>query len=103
MRARVPQPSDDPLRALLREALRESAQGKPGALGGISSVQFRAGVTLYTLLRDHPIDPWGRCRSCRRPGTVFGWRWRSCHVHITADRCLRQFDEVLLLGLLSRE
>ncbi|MGH3829510.1 MAG: hypothetical protein ACRDRS_03510 [Pseudonocardiaceae bacterium] len=103
MRTSAPQASHDPLCARLRAALRDGAQAGPGVAGGISSVQFRAGVALYRLLLDHPIDRWDWCRSCRRPGAVFGWRWRSCQVRSKATLCLLQFDEVLLLSLLSDE
>ncbi|MGH3820776.1 MAG: hypothetical protein ACRDRE_24145, partial [Pseudonocardiaceae bacterium] len=62
--------------------------------------RHRAVATLYLLLKDHPIDPRGRCRSCRRPVAVFGsWR-RRCRVHSKATLCLHQLDEVLLLRLL---
>ncbi|MEO7196159.1 MAG: hypothetical protein ABIZ05_15330 [Pseudonocardiaceae bacterium] len=103
MRTSVPQASHDHLCARLRTALLDGAQAGAGVVGGIGSVQFRATVALYRLLLDHPIDRWDRCRSCRRPGAVFGWRWRSCQVRSKATLCLRQLDEVLLLSLLSDE
>ena len=103
MRTSVPHTSHDHLCARLRAALRDGAQPGAGVAGGIGSVQFRAGVALYRLLLDHPVDRWGRCRSCRRPGAVFGWRWRTCQVRSKATLCLLQLDEVLLLSLLSHE
>ncbi|MGH3426258.1 MAG: hypothetical protein ACRDRI_07550 [Pseudonocardiaceae bacterium] len=90
-------------RELLRGMLRDVAQAGPYAPNGIGSVQFRATVTLYMLLVDHPIDRWDRCRSCRRPGAVFGWRWRSCQVRSKANLYLCRLDEVLLLSLLPDE
>lgn len=64
---------------------------------------FRACAALYGLLLDHPIDEWGRCRSCRRPGLVLGARWQSCRVYRKAKLCLHQPDDVLLLSLLAHE
>jgi hypothetical protein len=94
--------SQDALCQMLRQVL-DGAQVGRGAAGGIGSVECRAVVTLYSLLRDHPVDQWGRCRSCRRPGSVLGSRWRPCQVHSKATLCLRQLDEVLLLSLLADE
>lgn len=88
---------------LLRGILRDAVQAGPGAAGGISSVECQAVLTLYMLLMDHPIDRRGRCRSCRRPGAVFGPRWRRCRVHSKATLCLHQPDEALLLRLLAHE
>ncbi len=88
---------------LLRGVLRDAVQAGPGAAGGIGSVECQAVATLYLLLMDHPIDPRGRCRSCRRPGAVFGLRWRRCRVHAKATLCLHHLDEVLLLRLLTHE
>jgi hypothetical protein len=84
--------SRDPLCQMLRKVLVDGAQ----AGRGIGSVECRAVLTLYSLLPDHPVDRWGRCRSCRRPGSVFGARWRHCQVHDKETLCLRQLDEVLL-------
>lgn len=95
--------SRDPLCQTLREVLMNGAQAGRGAAEGIGSVPLRACVTLYELLLEHPVDQWGRCRSCRRPGSVFGARWRPCQVHSKARLCLRQLDEVLLLSLLTEE
>lgn len=85
----------------LRGVLCDAVQAGPGAAGGIGTVECRAVATLYLLLMDHPIDPRGRCRSCRRPGAVFGSRWRRCRVHSKATLCLHQLDDVLLLCLLA--
>ncbi len=79
---------------LLRKVLADGVQAGPGAAGGIGSVQFRASATLYALLMAHPLDREGRCRSCRRPGAVFGRRQR-CWVHIEASYWLRQPEEFL--------
>jgi len=96
------QTSHDPLCQLLRKVLDDARAGRAAA-GGIGSVECRAVLTLYSLLRDHAVDRWERCRSCRRPGAVFGARWRPCQVHSRATLCLRQLDEVLLLSLLADE
>ncbi|MGH3769878.1 MAG: hypothetical protein ACRDRW_00515 [Pseudonocardiaceae bacterium] len=93
---------DDPLRAALRGVL-NAAMKSPRGTSGIGSVECRAVITLYALLKDHPVDQWGRCRSCRRPGSVLGSRWRHCQVRDTATWCLRRFDEVLLLSLVADE
>ncbi|MBV8542956.1 MAG: hypothetical protein JO268_20890 [Pseudonocardiales bacterium] len=97
------QTSRNPLCQVLCEVLVDGVRAGRGAAGGIGSVPFRACAALYGLLLDHPVDEWGRCRSCRRPGSVFGSRWRHCQVHGKATLCLRQLDEVLLLSLLASE
>ncbi len=91
-----PQTSRDPLCRTLRTVLVDGVRA-----GGIGSVPLRACVVLYGLLLEHPVDQWGRCRSCRRPGSVFGARWRQCRVHGKATLYLHRFDEVLLLSLLA--
>ncbi|MGH3831770.1 MAG: hypothetical protein ACRDRS_15205 [Pseudonocardiaceae bacterium] len=91
---------EDPLRAALRGVLRAATES-PGGTGGIGSVECRAVLTLYSLLLEHPVDQWGRCRSCRRPGSVFGARWRQCQVRGKATLYVHQLDEVLLLSLLA--
>ncbi|MDQ3762634.1 MAG: hypothetical protein M3460_13500 [Actinomycetota bacterium] len=65
----------------LRGVLVEKVQAGCGAVDGIDSVLRRASAALYMLLMDHPVDRRGRCRSCRRPGAVFGFRRRHCRVH----------------------
>jgi hypothetical protein len=70
--------------------------------GRARSLEHRAMITLYSLLLDHPIDQWGHCQSCRRPGSMFGARWRPCQVYNKAVLCLERLDEVILLDLLSR-
>jgi hypothetical protein len=97
------QTSHDALCQMLRKVLVDGAQAGRGAAGGICSVEGRAVVTLYSLLRDHSVDQWGRCRCCRRPGAVLGARWRPCQVHSKADLCLRRLDEVLLRSVLADE
>ncbi len=99
----VCQTNHDLLCRLLRKVLVDGVQAGRGAAGGIGSVECRAVATLYMLLMDHPIDRRGRCRSCRRPGAVFGPRWRRCRVHIKANLYLHQLDEVLLQRLLAHE
>lgn len=88
------------LSAVLNRFVASEVESSRGA-GGIGSIEGRAMVTLYSLLREHPIDEWGRCRSCRRPGSVFGARWRPCRLHSKASLYLHQLDEVLLLSVLT--
>lgn len=99
----VRQTSHDPLCQMLRKVLVDGAQAGRGAAGGIGSIPLRACAALYELLLEHPIDQWDRCRSCRRPGSVLGSRWRPCEVHAKATLFLRRLDEVLLLDLLAEE
>jgi hypothetical protein len=47
------QTSHDTLRQMLRNVLADGAQAGQGAAAGIESVEGRAVVTLYSLLRDH--------------------------------------------------
>ncbi len=98
----VRQTSYDLMCRVLRGVLRDVVQAGPGAAGGIGSVECQAVATLYMLLMDHPIDQRGRCRSCRRPGAVFGPRWRRCRVHVKANLWLHQPEEQLL-RLLAHE
>lgn len=42
----------------------------PRGAGGICSIESRAMATLYSLLTEHPIDEWGRCRFCRHPAPL---------------------------------
>ncbi len=94
---------DHSLRKALRGVLLAAVKAGPGAAGGIGSIECQVVATLYVLLvRDHPIDRWGRCRSCRRPGAVLGPRWRRCRVYSQAIVWLRQPEE-LLLRLLAEE
>jgi hypothetical protein len=94
----VHQTSHDPLCQMLRTVLVDGVRAGRGAAGGIGSLECRAVLTLYSLLSDHPVDRWSRCRSCRRPGSVLGARWRPCQVHNTATLCLRQLDEVAAIA-----
>jgi hypothetical protein len=80
---------------VLRQVLGDVVQAGPGAVGGLGTVECQAVAALYLLLVDHPIDERGRCRSCRRPGAVFGPRWRCCRVYVKASLWLRQPAEVL--------
>jgi hypothetical protein len=93
-----PSAHQNPLCQMLRKVLVDGIKA-----GGIGSVPLRVCTALHGLLLDHPIDQWGRCRSCRRPGSVFGLRWRPCQVHSKVTLCLQQLDEVLLLDLLAEE
>lgn len=95
--------SHDPLCQMLRKVVVNAARARRGAEGGIGSVPLRACIALYELLRDHPVDQWGRCRSCRWPGSVLGARWRPCQVHSKASLCLRRLDEVVLLDRLVEQ
>jgi hypothetical protein len=66
-----------------------------GAEEGIGSLRCRVSGALYALLLTHPVDERGRCRSCRPPGAVFGFRRRRCGVHREASYWLRQPDWLL--------
>lgn len=48
--------SHDLLRQMPRKVLVDGAQAGRGAAAGIESVEGRAVITLYSLLRDHPVD-----------------------------------------------
>ena len=86
----------------LRGVLRRLAQTGPGALEEIDSMLYRVSAVVYTLLLDHPIDRRGRCRSCRRPGTILGLRRRPCRIHLKASYWLLcQPDDALLLSHLA--
>lgn len=97
------QTSNELLRETLGTVLLAAVRAGPGVAQGISSVQCRAVAALYLILLNHPIDRRGRCRSCRRPGAVFGRRYRRCRVHSWVDFWLRQPDERVLLGHLVSE
>lgn len=62
----------------------------------------RAIATLYMIMMSHPVDRRGRCRSCRRPGTLIGRCWRRCRVHGEANVWLHQPTE-FLRSQLARE
>jgi hypothetical protein len=88
----------------LRGALHTVVDSRSGAVDAVARIGWRAAAVLYLLLRDHPINRWGRCRSCRYPGTIIGFRRRRCQVHITANYWLLcQPNEVLLLSHLANE
>ncbi len=88
----------------LRGVLHTVVDSRSGAVDAVDRIWWRAGAVLYLLLRDHPIDRWGRCRSCRQAGTIHGFRRRRCRVHISANYwLLRQPNEVLLLSHLADE
>ncbi len=48
----------DPLCQLLRTVVADKERAGRGAADGVSSVECRAVVTLYSLLLDHRIDQW---------------------------------------------
>ncbi len=79
----------------LRRILREGVQAGPGADEGIDSLQCRFAGALYALLMAHPIDRHGRCRCCRRPGSVIGPRRQRCVVYVEVNHWLHQSDEGL--------
>lgn len=85
------------LRAVLLEAV------ESGAADLIELIEVKACAALYGLLLDHPVDRRGRCRSCRRPGALFGWRRRRCRVRIEASFWLHQPDHTFLLSRLTDE
>ncbi|MCA1676299.1 MAG: hypothetical protein LC799_30360 [Actinobacteria bacterium] len=87
--------------AALRDVLLDAA--RRGSDRGIRPVPYRACAALYSLLLDHPVDRRGRCRSCRRPGTVLGLRRRRCLVRVTAGYWLFQPDDGFLLAHLTSE
>lgn len=88
----------------LRGVLLRAVHAGLGALDGIGSIQCQASAVLYLLLRDHPIDRRGRCRSCRRSGVMVGLRRRCCRIHLTASYwLLRQPDKAQLLSHLAGE
>lgn len=96
----VYQTNHDLLCEVLRRALRDAVESGPG--GEIASDRYRVCAMAYELLSDHPVDRRGRCRSCRRPGAVFGRIRRKCRVYLTANFYLRQ-PEAFLLHHLARE
>lgn len=86
---------------VLRGVLVVSVQAGPGP-GGTGSIRCRVSGALYALLMAHPIDYQGRCRSCRRPGAVFGLARQRCRVHRQVHYWLRQPD-AFLHAQLARE
>jgi hypothetical protein len=99
----VPQTNHRLLCEALGKFLANGAQAGRSAAGGIGSPEWRVVVTLYSLLKEHPIDREGRCRSCRWPGSVVGLRWQPCWVYGEASLCLQWLDDVSLFGLLPDE
>ncbi|MGH3849828.1 MAG: hypothetical protein ACRDRT_09010, partial [Pseudonocardiaceae bacterium] len=95
----VHQKSYDLLREMLRRRLVTAMQSGPDGIGAIA---WRACAVTYELLCDHPVDRRGRCRSCRRPGAVFGLRRRRCRVYRAASFYLRQ-PNAFLFGHLTSE
>jgi hypothetical protein len=80
----------DPLVGALRTVLLAAVEAPPSAAGGIDSIHARACAALYVLLMDHPVDQRDRCRSCRRPDTMLGWRRQRCRVYPGARVWLQQ-------------
>ncbi|HEX2300049.1 MAG TPA: hypothetical protein VHH34_16315, partial [Pseudonocardiaceae bacterium] len=91
------------LREALHTVLRDMVHAGPDAAHGIVSVPSRAVAALYQVLLNHPIDRRGRCRSCRRPGTLFGRRRRRCRVYFDVVFWLHQPDPEMLLVHLRQE
>jgi hypothetical protein len=85
----------DVMYTALRRVLREGMQAGPGAKEEIDSLPCRVSGALYALLMAHPIDRHGRCRSCRRPGSVLGRRRQDCVVCFEVSYWLSQPDRVL--------
>ena len=79
----------------LRRVLRAGVQAGPGAEEGLNSLLCRVTGALYALLMAHPIDRRGRCRRCRRPGSVIGRRRQSCAVYVEVNHWLHHSDERL--------
>lgn len=75
----------------------------PRGMSRIGSLEYRALIILYWILQDHRIDHWGHCQSCRRPGSLFGARWRPCPLHSKVDLGLERLDAPRLLGLLVEQ
>lgn len=71
----------DALYTTLRRVLRTGVHAGAGTEEGLDSFLCRVVGALYALLMDHPIDPNGRCRSCRRPGSVLGRHRQDCGVY----------------------
>ncbi len=89
---------------VLRGVLRQLAQAEPGAIKEIGSILYRASAVLYLLLLEHPIDRWGRCRSCRRCGTLVGLRRRPCRIYLKASYwLLRLPDEAIVVSHLATD
>ncbi len=89
---------------LLCAAVRDTVHAGLGANDEIGSIRYRASAVLYLLLLEHPIDRWGRCRSCRRSGTIIGLRRRPCRIYLKASYwLLRLPDEAMLLSHLADE
>ncbi|MGH3697520.1 MAG: hypothetical protein ACRDRX_26665 [Pseudonocardiaceae bacterium] len=98
----VEQTSHQLVCGLLRGVLRQATQAGPGAADGVDSILCQVSAVLYLLLLDHPIDRRGRCRSCRRPGSIIGLRRRPCRIHLRASYwLLRQPDQTMLLSHLA--
>lgn len=88
----VYQANDEFMCKVLCQALADGVRAGLGSAEGIGSLRCRVSGALYVLLLIHQVDEQGRCRSCRRPGAVFGWHRRPCEVHREASFWLRQPD-----------
>ncbi|MGB8202439.1 MAG: hypothetical protein WCF33_22595 [Pseudonocardiaceae bacterium] len=85
----------DAIYTALRQVLREAIQAKPGDAEGLDSLPCRVSGALYALLMAHPIDRHGRCRLCRRPGSVLGRRRQDCAVYFEVRSWLGESDTLL--------
>jgi hypothetical protein len=95
--------TDQTSHQLLCGALRETVHAGPAAVDWPGSIRYRASAVLYMLLLDHPIDRWGRCRSCRRSGAMIGLRRRRCRIHARASYWLLCQPDNTLLSHLANE
>jgi len=103
MSTSVHQMSYDLLCQVLRAVLLDVVESGSHAVRRIEVVEVKACAALYGILLGHPIDRQGRCRSCRRPGAVFGWRRRRCWVRVEASFWLHQPNHTFLLSRLADE
>lgn len=83
----------------LREALRGAARAEVATGPGIGTIGCRATAALDALLAAHPVDRRGRCRSCRRPGALWGRGRQTCLIYWTVRYWLLQPVEALRFRL----
>ena len=83
----------------LCEVLRGAVQAEAASGPGIGTIECRATAALNALLAAHPVDRRGRCRSCRRPGALWGRGRRTCLIYWTVHYWLFQPVEALRFRL----
>jgi hypothetical protein len=83
----------------LRDMLRGAERAEVTSGPGIGTMGYRATAALNALLAAHPVDQRGRCRSCRRPGALWGRGRRTCLIYWTTRYWLLQPLEALRLRL----